>query len=93
MARVIIVNDRPDAGGHVVLDEHIDSNRLSDEREAGQFVERLGWAINDVEEARGGEPHRRQPTRESAPGWGGSQAAPQVQPHPRVAVLLGREAA
>lgn len=61
MPRVIVTTDSQlaataatartqDGEGRVLLDESVDSLRLSDEDAASRFVERLGWAISDAEE-------------------------------------------
>ena len=53
MARVIVL---PNAGhlaeglsGRVLLAEHVDSVNLDDEHSSLQFIERIGWAIQDAE--------------------------------------------
>ena len=38
-------------GSAVLLDEEVHSVHLSTDHASGQFVERLGWAIRDAEEA------------------------------------------
>ena len=51
MARIIVTteqSERPDA--HVLLDERVCSDHLSDDHSAAQLVERLGWAITDAED-------------------------------------------
>ena len=95
MPRVIITSDRPDQdGGRVLLDERVDSERLSDDRAAGQFLERLGWAINDAEESAAATASSRSARRFGAlsPGAGNEPALAGPQPS-RVALLLAREAA
>jgi hypothetical protein len=54
MARILVTTDqsgRPHAS--VLLDERVCSEHLSDGHSAAQLVERLGWAINDAENAEG----------------------------------------
>jgi hypothetical protein len=52
MPRVIVITEnrrRDDAA--VLLDEQVHSIHLDSEHSADQFIERLGWAISDAEEA------------------------------------------
>jgi len=51
MPRVIVTIDKeePRTSAAVLLDEHVDSVHLDSDHSAGQFVERLGWAISDAE--------------------------------------------
>ena len=52
MARIIVTTEqgqRPNTS--VLLDERVCSEHLSDDHSAAQLVERLGWAINDAENA------------------------------------------
>jgi len=50
MPRVIVMSDEP-ADKTVLLDEQVNSVHLDSEHSAWQFVERLGWAISDAEDA------------------------------------------
>jgi hypothetical protein len=50
MPRVLVTTDRserPDS--EVLLDEQVRAVHLSSGHAATQFIERLGWAINDAE--------------------------------------------
>jgi len=85
MPRVIVIADqsRPD-DAHVLLDEHVESVHLSDEHSAMQLVERLGWAINDAEDAERVHVERVQvqrPARRRAPS-----SRPSARPGARHAV-------
>ena len=53
MPRVIVITeDRKPAGEEaVLLDEQVQSIHLDTEHSAGQFIQRLGWAISDAEDA------------------------------------------
>jgi len=56
MARIIVTTDpteQPDAP--VLLEERVYSAHLTDDHSAAQLIERLGWAINDAEDAQRGE--------------------------------------
>jgi hypothetical protein len=51
MPRVLVTTDRverPDS--EVLLDEQVRAVHLSSDHAATQFIERLGWAINDAED-------------------------------------------
>jgi len=52
MPRVIVITeDRKSADEQaVLLDEQVQSIHLDTEHSAGQFIQRLGWAISDAEE-------------------------------------------
>jgi len=55
MPRVIVITDQADPGkAPVLLDERVHPVHLSTDRGATQFIERLGWAISDAEEAERG---------------------------------------
>lgn len=52
MARIIVTtehDERPEAP--VLLDERVCPEHLSDGHSAAQLIERLGWAIDDAEDA------------------------------------------
>jgi hypothetical protein len=52
MPRVIVITDHARPGNvPVLLDERVNSVHLSSDHAAMQFVERLGWAISDAEDA------------------------------------------
>jgi hypothetical protein len=52
MPRVIVITDPAERGDTtVLLDEQVNSVHLSTAHSAGQFVERLGWAVSDAENA------------------------------------------
>ena len=51
MPRVTVITERPQRGSNVLLDEQVSSVHLSTDHSAGQFIERLGWAIRDAEDA------------------------------------------
>jgi len=52
MPRVIVITEHRSTGdqGAVLLDEQVHSIHLDTEHSAGQFIQRLGWAISDAEE-------------------------------------------
>ncbi|HTQ67908.1 MAG TPA: hypothetical protein VMI13_04395 [Solirubrobacteraceae bacterium] len=52
MPRVIVITEHRSTGDQeaVLLDEQVHSIHLDTEHSAGQFIQRLGWAINDAEE-------------------------------------------
>jgi hypothetical protein len=82
MPRITVTSDAaPDDGAAVLLDERIGSAELAEDPQAMQFIERIGWAINDAEDAE--RPSEHQPVR--AP----SRATP-TSPGLRVARLRGR---
>lgn len=55
MPRIIVTTDHAVSDDAVViLDEQVASAQLSEDRGALQFIERLGWAISDAEDARSG---------------------------------------
>src|SRR5262249_42638309 len=87
MPRVIVTGYRAArAGNPVLLAERIRSVNLSSERSVMRFVERLGWAISDADEAeriqvsraRGQDPRARRPP----PGGG--------PPRARIGATAGR---
>jgi hypothetical protein len=53
MARVIVLPDAEHLAeglsGRVLLAEHVDPVNLDDEHSSLQFIERIGWAIQDAE--------------------------------------------
>lgn len=51
MPRVIVISEQGARDSTVVLDEQVSSVHLDSEHSAWQFVERLGWAIGDAEDA------------------------------------------
>jgi hypothetical protein len=52
MPRVIVITDQAAPGNAPVLfDERVNSVHLSTDHSALQFIERLGWAISDAEDA------------------------------------------
>ena len=61
MPRVMVISDEQDSTSSVLLDEQVSSIHLDSEHSAWQFIERLGWAISDAEDAeqrlRAAEPH------------------------------------
>jgi len=96
MPRVIVItDDQPDLdSARVLLDERVQSAHLSQDHSAAQFVERVGWAISDAEEAArqasglSGHFEVRRPARRGASAEAGFQPRPS-----RVAALLARRAA
>ena len=52
MPRVIVITEdrKPGVEESVLLDEQVHSIHLDTEHSAGQFIQRLGWAISDAEE-------------------------------------------
>jgi hypothetical protein len=52
MPRVIVITEDRKPGGEesILLDEQVHSIHLDTEHSAGQFIQRLGWAISDAEE-------------------------------------------
>ena len=52
MPRVIVIAEdrKPGVEESVLLDEQVHSIHLDTEHSAGQFIQRLGWAISDAEE-------------------------------------------
>lgn len=96
MPRVMVISDHTDRhSAPVLLDETVRTEQLSEEPGAMQFIERLGWAISDAEDAEI-EPARRVALEREAPRRtpsrrGGARVAlrwPQRQL--RVALLLPR---
>ena len=55
MPRIIVTSDEPapNDGAAVLLDLRVRSAQLSEGEHASQFIERLGWAISDAEDAAG----------------------------------------
>ena len=52
MPRVLVITDQAKQGdAAVLLDEQVHSIHLDSEHSADQFIQRLGWAISDAEEA------------------------------------------
>jgi hypothetical protein len=59
MPRVIVTTDQAQRGdATVLLDEQVHRVHLSTDHSAMQFIERLGWAINDAEDAERVQVHR-----------------------------------
>jgi hypothetical protein len=59
MPRVIVITDQaPPGQAPVLLDERVNSVHLSTDHAALQFIERLGWAISDAEDAERVKVHR-----------------------------------
>jgi hypothetical protein len=52
MPRVIVITEdrKPDVEESVLFDEQVHSIHLDTDHSAGQFIQRLGWAISDAEE-------------------------------------------
>ncbi len=67
MPRVIVITEDRKSGVEqaVLLDEQVHSIHLDSDHSAGQFIQRLGWAISDAEEVE----HSRTPAAvlESSP--------------------------
>jgi hypothetical protein len=64
MARIIVTteqSERPDVP--VLLEESVCSDHLSDDHAAAQLMQRLGWAVNDAEQAERGRSRQRQGSR------------------------------
>ena len=51
MARIIVTTEQSERPASVLLDERVSSAHLSEEHSAAQLIERLGWAIDDAENA------------------------------------------
>lgn len=51
MPRVMVISDEQGSASSVLLDEQVSSIHLDSEHSAWQFIERLGWAISDAEDA------------------------------------------
>jgi hypothetical protein len=52
MPRVLVTTEHTDSGEEtVVLDEQVHAVHLGTDHAAMQFIERLGWAITDAEQA------------------------------------------
>ncbi len=79
MPRIIVTSDEtaPDDGAAVLLDLRVRSAQLSEEDHASRFIERLGWAISDAEDARG--------TSDTASA--ASAPSPTAAPQPGAAVV------
>ncbi len=57
MARIIITTDpTTDHAAPVLLDERVYAIHLDNDHNAAQLIERLGWAINDAENAQRMQP-------------------------------------
>ncbi|HUH79740.1 MAG TPA: hypothetical protein VLZ06_00305 [Solirubrobacteraceae bacterium] len=52
MPRVIVITEQRTPGHReaVLLDEQVHSIHLDTDHSAGQFIQRLGWAISDAED-------------------------------------------
>jgi hypothetical protein len=89
MPRVMVTTDQAELGGAtVLLDEQVQPIHLSSDHSAMQFIERLGWAIRDAEEAERAGVERPARSRNS-----GARLTPRRRVHARDAghagVLLG----
>jgi hypothetical protein len=89
MPRVMVTTDQAELGdATVLLDEQVHPIHLSSDHSAMQFVERLGWAISDAEEAERAGVQRHARSRDS-----GARLTPHRRTHARnarhAAVLLG----
>jgi hypothetical protein len=96
MPRVMVIRDHNDpTAAPVLLDENVRTEQLSEEPAASHFLERLGWAISDAEDA-GISPTRAVEAEHEAPRRAQGRAAgtriPLRWPQrpPRVALLLPR---
>jgi len=58
MPRVIVITEdrHPGREEAVLLDEQVQSIHLDTEHSAGQFIQRLGWAISDAEDVERAQP-------------------------------------
>ena len=58
MPRVIVITEdrKPGEEESVLLDEQVQSIHLDTEHSAGQFIQRLGWAISDAEDVERAQP-------------------------------------
>ena len=58
MPRVIVITEHRSTGDQeaVLLDEQVHSIHLDTEHSAGQFIQRLGWAISDAEDVERSRP-------------------------------------
>jgi len=66
MPRVMVITDQAEpANTLLLLDERVNPVHLSTDHAAMQFIERLGWAISDAEEA------EQVSARRSTPGASG----------------------
>jgi hypothetical protein len=66
MPRITVTSDAaPGDGGAVLLDERIGSAELAEDPQAMQFIERVGWAISDAEDAE--RPSEQQSAATSSP--------------------------
>jgi hypothetical protein len=62
MPRVMVITDQAEPrGSRLFLDERVNPVHLSTDHAAMQFIERLGWAISDAEEAEQVEVRRPTP--------------------------------
>ena len=61
MPRVIVITEdrKPGDEESVLLNEQVQSIHLDTEHSAGQFIQRLGWAISDAEDAERSADRRR----------------------------------
>jgi hypothetical protein len=67
MPRIIVTNDSPSGeNAVVVLDEHVQAAQLGEDRNALHFIERLGWAISDAEDAPSADARSRERPAPSA---------------------------
>ena len=58
MPRVIVITEdrKPGVEESVLLDEQVQSIHLDTDHSAGQFIQRLGWAISDAEDVERSRP-------------------------------------
>jgi hypothetical protein len=67
MPRITVTSDAaPDDGAAVLLDVQIGSAELAEDSQAMHFIERLGWAISDAEDAERPAGHRSAATSSPA---------------------------
>jgi len=60
MPRVLVTTDQTESGSAtVLLDEQVHPAHLSSDHSAMRFIERLGWAISDAEDAERVQSRRR----------------------------------
>jgi hypothetical protein len=56
MARIIVTTDpTSERTAPVLLDERVYAIHLDDDHNAAQLIERVGWAVNDAEDAQRAE--------------------------------------
>jgi len=68
MPRIIVTSDHAFPSDAVVLlDEQVVSAQLNDDRDVLRFIERLGWAISDAEDAAAGAARNEAPPPSRTP--------------------------